>query len=385
MMSLNRPVIAGASLLISLTMIGCSARTDGPDVSFERGNLLRERGQLEDAVRAFDQAAQDERFAQSPLLLFARGNCYEQLGLPDKALADYAACLDADPNHIDARNQRGVVLAQQQRFEEAAAEFSALLEIAPEYALALRNRGLCYHDLGRYDEALASYDQALQQNVNDAETWFQRGNVHLQQGRLEAAESDFLQAIQRNDQHARAWMNLGVTRYQQGEVKQGMADLQTAQKLDSNIVLPDLDWAAHAPVTEVVMARPVMQPAADPWTECMAFVISRLEQSGVTQLSTVADAPAHHCAKLSGTFEGQPVTVYVAMTGSADARQVVLPGLDDQNSHSEKWLLLVRPTAAAHTSPEAEAPQPFEMVTEIRDWNPEPDQREPVLTRVRLP
>lgn len=384
-MSLNRPAGVSAWLLTGVMILGCSARTDGPDVSFERGNLLRERGQLEDAVRAFDQAAQDERFAQSPLLLFARGNCYEQLGLADKALADYAACLEADPNHIDARNQRGVVLAQQQRFEEAAAEFTALLEVAPDYALALRNRGLCYHDLGRYDDALTSYDEALQQDANDAETWFQRGNVHLQQGRLEAAQSDFLQAIQRNDQHARAWMNLGVTRYQLGDVGQGMADLKQAQKLDSNIVLPDLDWAAHAPVTEVVMARPVMQPAADPWNDCMTFVAARLEQSGVTQLSTVADAPAHHCAKLSGTFEDQPVTVYVAMARSADARQVVLPGLDDQNSHSKMWLVVVRPTGAAEASSETESPQPFEFVAEIRDWRPEPDQREPVLTRVRLP
>lgn len=379
-MNLVRWSAFSTMLLFGVILSGCSATTDGPDVCFERANLLRERGQYDEAIRQYDLAAQHEDFAGSPALLFHRASCYEALQLPEKALADYAACLEADPGHLEARNQRGVVLAGLQRFEEAAAEFSLLLEVAPDYVLALRNRGLCFHDLQRYDEALRNYDQALKLNPEDAETWFQRGNVYLQTGRLEAAASDYQQAIDRDDRHAKAWMNLGVARYQMGQSEQGMAHLKHAQQLDSNIVVPEIDWLESAPATEVVMARPVLQQDSDPWVGCLAFVASHLSAADVTDLTTLAEAPLHRCAKLSGRWREQPVTIYVALAETVDVRRIVLPELNGVTEGNSAWLLVVGPRETADDAEPA-----FKVMREIRDWRPSSDQQQPVLTRVRIP
>ena len=85
-------------------------------------------------------------------ILFERGLCYERIGLDKKALADYDAALKLDPQYSDALNNKGVILARTERFEEAIEVFTELVNQFPDDSVALRNRGLCRFDLGQFDE-----------------------------------------------------------------------------------------------------------------------------------------------------------------------------------------------------------------------------------------
>jgi protein O-GlcNAc transferase len=79
----------------------------------------------------------------------------------DEALSAYDRLLSAQPAHIEALYNRGVILSQQQRFEESLAALDAALALKPDTAAIHHNRGAVLTALERHREALESYDRAL--------------------------------------------------------------------------------------------------------------------------------------------------------------------------------------------------------------------------------
>ncbi|MEQ9409612.1 MAG: tetratricopeptide repeat protein [Fuerstiella sp.] len=368
------------SLILSLMLSGCSATSESPEVAVEKANMLQARGQFEDAIAAYNTAA--EKLPDRADVLFSRGLCYEQLRLFEKALQDYSRCLELDPGHMDALNNKGVVLASMQRFEEAAEQFTLLLHQSADNVLTLRNRGLCFHDLGRFDEAMADYNRGIELAPEDPETWFQRGNLFLEQGQPADAVSDFTRSIELSAEHARAWMNRGVARYKLGQLEAAVSDLEHARELDSNIVIPGLDWVSVGTVTEVVAARPVLAPAAvsQDWSACLSFAIAHLADHGYAETQTSLSLPESRCARLSAVRNEQPVDVYVAFAAGEEPAEVIIPSISDDAADGRPRTLIVIGT---HTGPEPDAGE-FRVLHLIENWQPKPDQVTPETSRLQL-
>ena len=91
------------------------------------------QGKLKEAVQAFDKAIQlkpDSAEAYSN-----RGNALKELGQVEHAVASY---------------------------DDAVASYDKAIQLKPDFAEAYYNRGNGLKDLGRLDEAVASYDMAIQ-------------------------------------------------------------------------------------------------------------------------------------------------------------------------------------------------------------------------------
>lgn len=368
--------------VVAVLFVGCSSGKDNPEVTLEKANIQFTRGNYDDAIPIYTKAA--EKLPDRPELYFSRGLCYERLQLDQKAFEDYARCLEIDPQHIDARNNSGVVLANMDRYTEAAEQFTILIEQMPDNVLALRNRGLCYHDLKKFDKALADYDRGIEIAPDDAETWFQRGNVLLEQLKLAEAESDFTKAIELHPEHSKAWMNRGVTRYQLGHMEVAMEDLLHARELDENIVIPGINWVQTAPAAaEVVVAKPLLSPEAmsDRWDGCVNFVLEHLTEQGYSDIKITDDLPEHKCGLLTATKDGKSCEVVLAFSFAADADLVEIPGLATVPQPDSLPRVLVVVADSKTDDPETTG---FQVVTFTEDWKPAADRTVPVLSRLKL-
>lgn len=372
---------AGLCLITLMLLPGCMASSDSPEITFERGNILSDRGKFDDAVPLYTKAL--EKLSDDPEIFFRRGLCYENLNLEEKALADYVRCLELDSLHVDAINNKGVVLAKLGKFEEAAAEFTKLISEQPENVLALRNRGLCYHDLGQFDVAIADYNTALKLAPEDGNNWFQRGNIYLEQQKFEEAVADYSKAIEVAPGFAKAWMNRGVALYGLNDREAAVKDLEHARELDDNIVIPGIDWvnaantAELAPVTEVTVAKPVLETMSSPWDTCFEFAISHLEKEGFTNIETVEEFRDKRCAKLAATQEDQTVIVYIGCSGEEQEDTVVLPAVGQEDA--ARALLVIRETKVPDSEDKTPAIEKYQ-----ENWPADEEDVQPVIVRVKL-
>ena len=318
--------------------------------------------------RVIDEAPQDSE------AFFQRGIAYEDLNLPEKALADYDACLKLDEFRTDALNNKAVQLAKLERMEEAISAFTELVDLDREDFLGYRNRGLCRFDQQDYPEALNDYHKAIRLYPEDASSWFQRGNVHLAMNSLTEAESDYSKAIELDPDFAQAWMNRGVVNYRTGRKTQAAEDLAKAQELDSNIVIPAID--VFSDIAKSAAATEAMPN--DNWKTCCCAVEKELAERGFSQLVFVREFPDLRCAELTGEINGQPRTILVTYQ-QADESTVTLPCVDFQptNGETPSYALLV-----------LQMPDDSKMTSNVVrfdiNWNPVPKTGEPVIMNYAL-
>ena len=82
------------------------------------------------------------------------------LGVYGKAIDDFGAVLELEPDHAGALSARASARIEYEQFEEAIQDFDRLIELAPDDAHAYYRRGMARVELGQYTEAVADLDQA---------------------------------------------------------------------------------------------------------------------------------------------------------------------------------------------------------------------------------
>ena len=121
------------------------------------GFTLKQMGRLDDAFAVFDKAIQLK--PDDAELWKHLGGVLQALDRGAEALLSYQHALTIDPAHREAAFQSGLLLHQQQRYEEAARAFSVCLERQPDDVPALQMRARCVRELKRYDDYLADAER----------------------------------------------------------------------------------------------------------------------------------------------------------------------------------------------------------------------------------
>ena len=65
-------------------------------------------------------------------VLYNRGTAYMYVREDGKAIEDFSAVIEADPENLGAYMTRGFVLSNLERHEEAARDYGRLVELAPD-------------------------------------------------------------------------------------------------------------------------------------------------------------------------------------------------------------------------------------------------------------
>ena len=83
-----------------------------------------------------------------------RGNAFDLLGKPDKAIDDYSKAIELIPHYSSALFNRGHSLFQLGRIDSAILDLNRVISLKPELAVAYKFRGDAYQEHGRLNLAL---------------------------------------------------------------------------------------------------------------------------------------------------------------------------------------------------------------------------------------
>ena len=129
----------------------------------------------------------------------------------DSALTLLNKALDAEPNHVDAIYERGVIYTNKKQLDLALFDFNRLVELVPNYPFYYSCRAFVKSALKDVSGAIADYEMAVKLDPQDAIAYNNLGLLQEQAGYKSLAEKSFEKSNE----------NLGYNpnRYGEGEVK----------------------------------------------------------------------------------------------------------------------------------------------------------------------
>src|SRR5436305_2364626 len=137
------------------------------------------------------------------------------------------------PDITVALNEKGLILVQQEHFQEALAAFDQSLKLKPEQTSVWCYRGVVLWKLLRFSEALDAYKVTLELNPYFSPAYIGKGNVLLFLKQYNEALADFEQAITLDSNYADAWCRKGETLLELNRLDEALRAYEKALLLDS--------------------------------------------------------------------------------------------------------------------------------------------------------
>ncbi|MCP4935477.1 MAG: tetratricopeptide repeat protein [bacterium] len=143
-------------------------------------------------------------------------------------LASLSEVVRRNPTNVNALNMRGTAFAKSHDYERALADFNAAIDIDPQYYQAYGNRALVYIKMGRIDLAKADYEQALRLSPQYTSAYLGRGRLHMKSKNYAMALADFRQTIKLDPSNAIAYFQRGATYQLMGQHENAISDFNIA-------------------------------------------------------------------------------------------------------------------------------------------------------------
>ena len=176
------------------------------------GHDFEEKGLYDQAIAEYAQAiALKPDFA---LAYFDRGYAFEKKELYDQAIADFTQALSLDPKDGDSYYDRGIAFDGKSLHDQAIADFTQAIALEPDFEKAYFHRGYDSEEKGLHDQAIADLTQAISLDPNNGDRYYVRGVAFEGKGLRDKAIADFRAALARdpksNDAKA-GLVDLGAT------------------------------------------------------------------------------------------------------------------------------------------------------------------------------
>jgi len=174
---------------------------------FYQGLCLLKDNQPQTALEKFDKAVKlNPNDADS---LNNIGIIYGyHLERPREALEIYKKIIRTNPQNIEFRMNRALLLEKIGNYREALLEFQQILRIKPNENLAWYMISLIQYNLGNYKDAIAKINRAIWLNPNFIENYTLRGIIRIKRGYLSTGCQDLRKAVAEGQSvHAQVHLN----------------------------------------------------------------------------------------------------------------------------------------------------------------------------------
>ena len=152
-----------------------------------------------------------------PSAHFFTAYALEQMGNFDPALTHYEKCLEASPNHREARYNLSCLLIQMEKYNAAADHLAYLTSIDSENSSAWWNLMLAAEFSHRHQEAVSAAQHLIRLDGYTPELRFRLGLNCLEVGRFEEAVRHFELCCEENEFWTEARLNLGISQQRLGK------------------------------------------------------------------------------------------------------------------------------------------------------------------------
>jgi tetratricopeptide (TPR) repeat protein len=163
-----------------------------------------------------------------PAAHFYTAYALEQMGNSDFARADYERCLEASPNHREARYNLAALLIQAEQYAAAASHLDYLTSIDSENSNAWWNLLLAAELSGQHERAISAAQHLIRLDGYTPELRFRLGLNCLSAGRADEAARHFNLCCEENEFWTEARINLGLALQRLGNFDQARAIFENA-------------------------------------------------------------------------------------------------------------------------------------------------------------
>jgi lipoprotein NlpI len=221
------------------------ARADAAD--FARAALLaKARQQCAAAVGLFDEALRQEGLPikEQGFLIYSRGACYENLGIPQKALGDLNSAIALLPDFANAYNYRGIVWGELREYDRAIADFQQADRLKPGDPLVFNNLGNAFAAEDDLARAITNYSHAIELRGDYAQAYYNRASAYISLHDDARALVDYNEAIRLQPTFSDAYANRGALWLARGEVQHALADFDATLRLNPQNVMALMNRAS---------------------------------------------------------------------------------------------------------------------------------------------
>jgi serine/threonine protein kinase/Flp pilus assembly protein TadD len=239
-------------------------RPDSPGIYLNRGNALRDAGEVDAAIAdARQSVALAPEYAAAylnlGLALKAKGkpddaiasiqeairinkddaDAYYGLGhayYPDrlkKAEAAYREAIRLDKKFPRAHVNLGNALGMQGRLREAMVEYRKAIDLDQDLLEAHDNLGLALEMEGRWGEAITEFRKVIELKKDSARGHYSLGHALTNNGQLVEAIAAYRDAIRLKNDYVEAYCNLGLILQRQGEFRKALEELRRGHEIGS--------------------------------------------------------------------------------------------------------------------------------------------------------
>ncbi|MGE0883807.1 MAG: tetratricopeptide repeat protein [Blastocatellales bacterium] len=207
-------------------------QADESRIHFNRGVELQQKGDLEGARQAYEEALR-----LTPRRVDALANLglvYLNLGRNEKAIEVLSRTLDLKPELTSVRMFLGLARFRAGQFEAAHQELVKVLEAQPAHPQAPHLLGLCLLKLDRIEEGALALEAALQANPNNVEAAYTLATAYIGLGEIEKAEA-LLEGPLREKTSAEAHLVRGSLLNAKRNAKDAIQELSKAKQLNEKL------------------------------------------------------------------------------------------------------------------------------------------------------
>jgi arylsulfatase A-like enzyme/Tfp pilus assembly protein PilF len=159
----------------------------------------------------------------------------------DDALKNLGEVIAEDPRIMEARQVRGQVYMELDRYEEAVRECRAALEIDPDYDAAIFTMAQAYRKLKKPAEAAAGFRRLIQLDPKDPKPYMNLGEISLDLREFDAAISHLEKAIAADPAHSAVAHNLLGSAYLEKKMLEP-AEREIRKSLEMRSQIPDAHY-----------------------------------------------------------------------------------------------------------------------------------------------
>jgi len=172
---------------------------DSKQILLAKIDVLNKSKHFKESLALINQSM--ETMSDDLELLYARSLVADQLDQLDMAEKDLKTIIKLQPNHVDALNALGFMLANKtKRYDEAQTYLNTALKISPNNASVLDSVGWLYYKMGKYPQSLETLKKAAK-IMPDAEIAAHLGEVMWQMKDFDGAKQVWNEALEQHPKH----------------------------------------------------------------------------------------------------------------------------------------------------------------------------------------
>ncbi|WP_461210543.1 tetratricopeptide repeat protein [Desulfocurvus sp. DL9XJH121] len=176
---------------------------DEPDYWLLESSLAQNLGELPEARRILEQAV--DKWPEDTELLYALGVILDKMNLRDQGIAVMERIITLDPEHADALNYVGYLLADNMRdLDRAQVLIAKALEVEPDNGYIIDSLAWLHFRRGRLDQAWEEIRRAVERVADDPTIWEHYGDIAKALGKADKAAEGYRNSLEVNPENQSA-------------------------------------------------------------------------------------------------------------------------------------------------------------------------------------